>query len=135
MTRRRPLRGRTACLLIGHGSRVPGANRVLAEVARALGRRLRAFVVEACFLEAAAPDIQTGIDRCVRKRAGRILFVPYFLYLGGHVSRDLPDQIALARRRHPGLAITIAPHLGYDRRLVAIVADRVRHGIRVARWE
>jgi len=106
---------RTALLLIGHGSRVPEANKVLSDVTGALRRRFRGYVVESCFLELAQPDVQAGIDRCVVQGALRLLFVPYFLYLGGHVGRDLPEHIAQGRDRHPGLEIRIAPHLGYDR--------------------
>ncbi|PYT14456.1 MAG: sirohydrochlorin cobaltochelatase [Acidobacteria bacterium] len=129
---RRP--ARAALLLIGHGSRVGPANRILRRIARALRLRFAGRVVEACYLEAASPDVQTGIDRCVARGATRILFVPHFLFLGGHVRRDLPRAAALARRRHPGLEIRIARHLGDDRRLVPIVADRVRRGLRAGRW-
>lgn len=125
---------RTALLLIGHGSRVGAANRLLRGLARALRPGFPGFVVEASFLEAARPDIRAGIERCVRRGATRILFVPYFLYLGGHVKRDLPRAAEIARRRHRGLLIRIAPHLGADPRLVATVADRVRRGLRLSRW-
>lgn len=124
----------TACLLIGHGSRVAPANAVLLRVARGLRRLLPGHVVETCFLEAVPPDLQAGIDRCVAGGAGRVLLLPYFLYLGGHVGRDLPRGIARARRRHPGVRLALAPHLGFDRRLVAIVADRARRGARRAGW-
>jgi sirohydrochlorin ferrochelatase len=124
----------TGLLVIGHGSRVPEANRVLGEVTSALRRRFRAYVVESCYLEVAQPDIQTGIDRCVAQGVARLLFVPYFLYLGGHVGRDLPEHIGQARLRHPGLDIRLAPHLGYDPRVIAVTADRIRQGLRAGRW-
>jgi len=136
MTKRphRPPVVRTGLLLIGHGSRYSEANRVLKEVAAALGRKFRRFVVEACFLEISEPDIQAGIDRCVARGAERVLFVPYFLYLGGHVGRDLPEHMAAARSRYPGMEIRLAPHLGFDRRVVAVTADRIRQGLRAGRW-
>jgi sirohydrochlorin ferrochelatase len=127
-------RATTAYLLIGHGSRVPGANALLRRVARSLRQRLRGAPVLACFLEAAAPGLPAGIDRLVARGARRILLVPYFLYLGGHVEHDLPQEAARAGRRHPGASIRLAPPLGFDRRLVAIVADRIRGGRRAARW-
>jgi len=130
--RRRP--ARTALLLIGHGSRVGPANRILRGIARALRTRFAGRVIEACYLEAAPPDVQTGIDRCVARGATRVLCIPYFLFLGGHVRRDLPRAAALARRRHPGLGVRIARHLGGDRRLVAIVADRARRALRAGGW-
>lgn len=132
--RARPRASRAALLLIGHGSRVGPANRLLRNLARGLRARFPGRVVEACFLEAAAPDIRGGIERCVARGAGSVLLIPYFLYLGGHVRRDLPKAAALARRRHPGLRVRIAAHLGHDRRLLAIVADRARRGLRAGRW-
>ncbi len=131
----KPPQVKTALLLIGHGSRVPEANGVLGEVAQALRRRLRRYVVEPAFLEISQPDVQSAIDRCVVQGAVRILFVPYFLYLGGHVGRDLPEHIAQGRTRHPGIEIRIAPHLGYDDRVIAVVIDRIRKGLRVGRWD
>ena len=125
---------RAALLLIGHGSRVPSANRLLRDVARGLRTVFPGRAVEWAYLEAASPDIRTAIDRCVARGATRILIVPYFLYLGGHVGRDLPKAAAAARRRHADLEVRIAPHLGRDRRLLAIVADRSRRGLRACRW-
>jgi len=117
---------RPAILLIGHGSRVRAANRTLVQVARALSARLRGARVVPCYLEAARPSIQEAVDRCVRHGDTAIVFAPYFLALGGHVVQDLPAQRRRAIHRHPGLRITMAAPLGYDRRLVAVVADRVR---------
>ena len=125
---------RAALLLIGHGSRVASANRLLRDLARGLRTVFPGRVVEIAYLEAAPPDIGEGIERCVARGATRILIVPYFLYLGGHVRRDLPKAAAAARRRHAGLEVRIAAHLGLDRRLLAILADRSRRGLRECRW-
>jgi sirohydrochlorin ferrochelatase len=113
---------------------VGAANRVLRGLARLLRIRFPGRVIEACFLEAARPDVPGGIERCVRRGASRILFVPYFLYMGGHVRRDLPAAARRGRERHPGVQIRIARHLGADPRLVAIVSERVRRGLRTCRW-
>lgn len=131
---RRPKVVKTALLLVGHGSRVPGATKILAKVASAIKRRHGKCVVEWAFLEISEPDMRTAIDRCVEAGAERILIVPYFLYLGGHVGRDLPDHMGQARLRHPNLEIRVAPHLGYDPRIVAVTSDRIRQGLRAGRW-
>jgi len=123
-----------ALLVIGHGSRVAAANRLLREVARRLRGRFPGRIVEACFLEVSRPDVPSGIEACIRKGATRILLVPYFLYLGGHVKRDLPLLAARAGRRHAGVRVRIAPHLGRDERLVSVAADRARRGLRSSRW-
>ena len=125
---------RTGLLLIGHGSRATDATRVLAEVAAALRRHFRRFIVEAAFLELNQPDVATGIDQLVAQGAARILFVPYSPYLDGQVGRELPEHIGAAKARHPGLEIRIAPHLGYDARLVEVCADRITRALRDGRW-
>jgi sirohydrochlorin ferrochelatase len=125
---------RAALLVIGHGSRVAAANRLLRDVARRLRGRFPGRIVEACYLEAARPDIASAIATCAGRGAARILLIPYFLYLGGHVKHDLPRLAARAQVRHPGVRIRIAPHLGADPRLVSVVADRARRGLRTSRW-
>jgi sirohydrochlorin ferrochelatase len=125
---------KTGLLVIGHGSRATEAVKVLSAAAVSVRRRFRRFLVEACFLEINQPDVQAGIDRLVSQGAGRILFVPFSLYLDGHVGRDLPEHITLARARHPGVDIRIAPHLGPDHRLVAVCEDRIKQGLRAGRW-
>ncbi|HYV84877.1 MAG TPA: CbiX/SirB N-terminal domain-containing protein [Patescibacteria group bacterium] len=125
---------KTGLLVIGHGSRAIEAVKVLSEAAVSVRRRFRRCIVEACFLEINQPDVQAGIDRLVAQGAGRILFVPFSLYVDGHVGRDLPEHITLARARHPGIDIRIAPHLGPDHRLVAVCEDRIKQGLRAGRW-
>jgi sirohydrochlorin ferrochelatase len=125
---------KTGLLVIGHGSRATEAVKVLSEAAVSVRRRFRRFIVEACFLEINQPDVQAGIDRLVAQGAGRILFVPFSLYVDGHVGRYLPEHITLARARHPGIDIRIAPHLGPDHRLVAVCEDRIKQGLRAGRW-
>ncbi|MGH9748972.1 MAG: sirohydrochlorin chelatase [Candidatus Polarisedimenticolia bacterium] len=121
-------------LLIGHGSRVEAANRALTRVAAALRRRLRPVRVVTCYLEAAAPGIAAAVARAAAGGASRILFLPYFLYMGGHVRRDLPRAAARARRRHKGVRVAIAPPLGFDARLVDLACRRALAGMRRAGW-
>ena len=84
----------TALLLIAHGSRQAEANDDLRHVAAALREREHA-IVEASYLELAAPGIDEGGARCVEQGAACVVLVPYFLSAGVHVRRDLTE----ARRR------------------------------------
>jgi sirohydrochlorin ferrochelatase len=133
LRRKRP-KARAALLLVGHGSRVGAANRLLRRLARHLRTRFPGRIIEVCYLEAARPGVPAGIETCVTRGASRILLVPYFLYLGGHVRRDLPAAAARGRARHRGLQVRIAAPLGDDPRLVAVVSRRVRRGLRDSRW-
>lgn len=126
---------KTAILLIGHGSRVPEANQALHAVAESVRQRSGYHIVEVCFREQHAPNIQAGIDRCVARGAQRILLYPYFLYAGAHVLEDLPAEMVMAAERYPSLEMTMGQPLGVHRRLGEIVCERIAEAVAAAGWD
>src|SRR6266568_7482999 len=103
---------KTAILLMAHGSRIAEANGAVHEIARMVREMTGFDIVEVSFREQYLPNIQKGIDACVAKGAQRVLLVPYFLFVGAHVQEDLPQELAAARSRYPGVAFTMGKHLG-----------------------
>jgi sirohydrochlorin ferrochelatase len=63
------------------------------------------------------------------------LLYPYFLYAGAHVLEDLPDEMAVAGRRHPGLEMVLGTPLGVHPKLAEIVCERVDATLRDAGWQ
>lgn len=125
---------KTAILLMAHGSRIPEANDAVHEIA-AMVREMTGFeIVEVSFREQHRPNIQTGIDACVAKGAGRLLLIPYFLFVGAHVQEDLPEELEEARRRYPGVEMTIGKPLGAHRKLAEIVVERIAEGLTATGW-
>lgn len=124
----------TAILLMGHGSRVAEANRALYDIAEMVARQGAFAIVEVAFREQHPPNIQAGIDACVARGAQRILLYPYFLYAGAHVLEDLPDEMAAAATRHPGLEMVLGTPLGVHPKLAEIVCERAGATLREAGW-
>ena len=124
----------TAILLIGHGSRVPEANNALHAVAAMVREQSGYDIVEVCFREQHAPNIQKGIDACVARGATRLLFYPYFLFSGAHVLEDLPEEMEEAARRYPDLEMTLGAPLGVHPKLGEIVCERIGEAVRRAGW-
>ncbi len=125
---------KTAILMMAHGSRIAEANDAAREVA-AMVREMTGFeIVEVSFREMHEPDIQQGIDACVAKGAGRILLMPYFLFMGAHVQHDLPEEIEEARKRHPDLVMEMGGHLGVHRKLAEIEAERIAEALDRLGW-
>lgn len=120
---------KTAILLLGHGSNLEDANESLHEVARLIRTEKDCYIVEPAFLSLARPSIMEGIDLCVKEGAKRIVVIPYFLYMGAHVRRDIPHQIEEARQGHPGIDIILGNHLDVHRKLIDIVIERVEEKI------
>lgn len=104
-----------AIVLVDHGSRVPAANRVLEEVAAALGRVLGPDVhVAHAHQEAAPPTIAEALDAVVRAGATDITVVPFFLAPGRHAAADVPRLAAAALAGKDGIVLRVTGPLGDD---------------------
>jgi sirohydrochlorin ferrochelatase len=125
---------KTAILMMAHGSRIAEANDAAREVASTV-REITGFeIVEVSFRELHEPNIQQGIDTCVSGGAGRILLMPYFLFMGAHVLHDLPEEISEAQKRHPGLIMEMGNHLGVHRKLAEVEAERIDEALERLGW-
>jgi sirohydrochlorin cobaltochelatase len=116
---------RSSLLLMAHGSPDAGANAPIEAVAGRVRATGRFAEVRVAFLDLNEPAIPDALDD-LAVGGGPVVALPYFLQLGGHVAEDLPELIAQARLRHPGVTIALAPHFGYDPLLVHVIADRAR---------
>lgn len=126
---------KTAILLMGHGSRIPEANKALHAIAEMVREHTGGGIVEVAFREQHAPNIQKGIDRCVAEGAERILLYPYFLYAGAHVLEDLPAEMTEATLRYPGLEMVLGKPLGIHPKLGEIVCERIGETLAEAGWD
>lgn len=62
--------------------------------------------VELAFLELMSPSLPEAIDRLANEGAQAIHVVPLFLAPGSHTREDLPELLAAARTRWPGVTFT-----------------------------
>jgi sirohydrochlorin ferrochelatase len=112
--------------LVAHGSREPGANQDLLDLAGRLAAATEYPIVEACFLELAEPDISAGALRCVAQGATRVLLVPYFLSAGVHLLRDLTAARDELSSRHAHVQFRLGTPLGPHPLLDQLVEARIR---------
>jgi precorrin-8X/cobalt-precorrin-8 methylmutase len=114
-----------AVLILGHGSRRDEANEVLRRVARMLETEGGFGYVQPAFLELAPPNFHEALDIMVEKGFTDIKVMPYFLYMGNHMRKDLPKAMALGAEKHPGVLLEVTPNIGFHEKLVDIVIDRI----------
>ncbi len=97
------------------------------QLARQLRRDQQFPIVFCAYLEIASPSILEAIDRCVRKNAGEILILPYFLSMGNHVKSDIPRVVSVARKKYGHqVKIVLCPYLGFHQKIVAVVKQRLK---------
>lgn len=117
--------GKKAIMLLGHGSKALEANETLRKVARSVQEKGGYDMVLPAFLQMEKPDFQEAVDTLVAKGFDNITVMPYFLYMGLHVTQDMPAEMDEARRKHPGLQIAITHNLGFHDKLIDITIQRI----------
>jgi len=120
--------------MLAHGSRIAEANDAARQVAARVKQMTDFDIVEVAFREQHLPNIQQGVDNCVAQGAQRILLVPYFLYLGAHVLEDLPEELEMAKERHPQIEMVLGKHLGVHNKLAEIVVERIAESLTEQEW-
>lgn len=114
----------SAVVLLGHGSRAPGASDSMDRVAAALGARTGASV-HVAHMELAEPSLAQVLEEIHTRGEREVTVVPYFLHLGIHLREDIPGLVADCLERLPGMSVRMAPHLGFDEALVDVVERRL----------
>ncbi|MEV7030001.1 sirohydrochlorin chelatase [Streptomyces sp. NPDC093272] len=123
---RAPLdRADVTVLLVGRGSTDPDANAEVHRAARLLWEGRGYAGVETAFVSLAAPDVPSGLDRCLRLGARRIVVLPYFLFTG-----ILPERVRQQTEgwaaAHPEAEVRSADVIGPEPELLDLVMERYR---------
>src|SRR5712692_628642 len=116
----------TAIVVFAHGSSIESANDSVRRVAESVRREGGFEVVEAAFLEQGRPDLAQAVALVVAQGARSVIVVPYFLTLGIHLQRDLPNIVEGLARIHKGVEIRVARPLDGHPALGEILKERAR---------
>lgn len=122
-----------ALIALAHGSRDKRSAETitaLVDATKALRPDLR---IEKAFIDHAKPGFQTVVDRLVKAGFDEIVVVPLLLVEAFHAKVDVPELIAEATTRHPGLRIRATEVLGLEPRFLEVLDERLREALRNAR--
>ncbi len=113
----------TAVVLLGHGSRDAAWREPMQQMALAL--RQRGHVACCAYLELCAPDVFAAVQGLRQSHAQlrAIVLYPVFVGMGTHMRHDLPRLRDALAQRHADVRFTLAPMLGSEPGLIALVAD------------
>ena len=112
-----------ALILFSHGSLLCGAGDALEAHAARLRARGTWAMVEIGYLNYSEPGFLEAVERCVAAGAQRIVVAPYFLISGFFITQSLPEKIAIAQSRHPGITFAVAEAFNFDESLADAILE------------
>src|SRR3954466_3884824 len=115
----------TAILLIGRGGSDAGANSDFYKITRLLWEKLNVKWVESAFMGVTTPLVDTGIERCIKLGAKKIVMLPYFLFTGILMER-MNKMLSGYQEKYPEHEFVLAEYFGYHPKLQTILKERVR---------
>lgn len=116
-----------ALIIAAHGSRKKESEQEVAALAEKLAKRSGGILdlVAHGFLQFCGPDLEAVIAETVEKGATTISIFPLFVSAGSHVRSDIPELIAQARERHPGVNFTVTRHLAVIESIQDLILNEV----------
>ena len=116
----------TGYIVFAHGSSIESANDAVRSVAAEMARRGGLEHVAAAFLGGGRPDLDAAVRELSQHGVKHVVVLPYFLTLGLHLQRDLPQLADSVRRAHPGIEIEVVDPLDGHPAMVDALLDRAR---------
>lgn len=122
-------------LLVAHGARDPGnaGNREVEEFADRWRARHPKATIRVCRIEYAPVLLEQGMAQAAAELdaagGGRLLVLPLILNAAGHVKDDIPQAIASARERHPGVEFRYGRHLGTTDQMLQALRYRLHQAM------
>jgi sirohydrochlorin cobaltochelatase len=114
----------TGLVLLAHGSRDPLWSQTLADVRTWVQAARPELRVEAAYLELAEPRLGDCLSSLHHEGCSEITVLPLLVARGHHLNNELPGLLRDAQERHPGLRLSLSPHLGADALIVVLVLAR-----------
>ena len=118
----------TGLLVMAHGTPKTGVIEPIELLAESLRKTFSEVAIG--YMENNKPTIPDAADDLVARGVRRIIALPYFLHLGGHVTEDLPATVTFLRQQHSEMTYLLAEYLGFDYRLADVVKSRLAECLR-----
>ena len=113
-----------AALIVGHGSRSQEAVAQFNQVVDRVRLNAGFSVVMGAHMELAEPDIPTVIKELADAAITDIVVVPYFLFMGNHIKKDIPDILNEQRLLYPHITFKLGNPIGFEPLVADILIKR-----------
>lgn len=120
-------------IILSHGSKLKKANVSLRVTVEAIKKKTGLNTIVPAYLQFYQPNLEKSVKGLITKGAQTVIIIPFFLFSGNHVTRDIPQIIGKERAKYPKVNFIYTRNLGEDTRITDIVSDMVEEVS--ARWQ
>lgn len=113
-------------LIIAHGSRRKETLDTMESVFAMVKDEMPDIMVEHAYMEFCDVNLEKGLDILRERGADEIVIVPYFLFAGIHIVKDIPEEVNEYLKKYPNMKISMGNTLGADKRIADVLCDRIR---------
>src|SRR3989338_564984 len=113
-------------IILGHGSKAKKANGTIPRVIKEIKKKAGITIIEPSYLQLSRPDLHASVKGIVERGCKKIVIVPFFLFTGNHVGRDIHNEIGREKKIYKGVEFLYAKNLGADPRISDIVLSCIK---------
>ncbi len=115
-----------ALLIVAHGSKKTEPKQTFFKLVQYVKQQKQFDEVIGAFMQFSSPTIEESIAGLYEYGIRSIVVMPYFLFKGIHITRDIQNSIDTAKEQYSGLNIVLAEPLGYAKRLGDLIIERAK---------
>lgn len=123
------MQDKKAVIILNHGTRNKQAGDGFVVFVRSLKERFSEVVIEHASMELSEPRMPAVIKKLYEQGVKEIVIIPFFLFRGMHIVKDIPAIIEEERQKYSDLKITLGSPLMPDKRLQDIVCDKIQEAL------
>lgn len=117
-------------VILSHGSKLKKVNAGLNTTVRAIRQKTGLDTIVPAYLQFCQPDLEKSVKNLIANGHQTVIIIPFFLFNGNHVTRDIPHIIKKEKEKHPGVNFIYTKNLGKDARISDIVSDMIKEAVK-----
>jgi sirohydrochlorin cobaltochelatase len=116
-----------AVIILGHGSKSVDAIEDFNYIVETFREVSGYGNVFGAHMELVSPSLEEVVSEIERSGdSGQVVIIPYFLYNGNHIKKDIPDKIESLQGQYPHLDIRLGAPIGKEDRMIDLLIQKLK---------
>ncbi len=113
-------------ILLGHGSKSAEAIDDFNYVVETIKEKSGNPLVYGAHMELAEPSLENLVSELHARGQNKFMIVPYFLFNGNHIKKDIPEIIAQLESKYADLDIIFGTPIGKDPMMADLILKKIQ---------